>query len=118
MTTVNGWEWPYAKLLDVHDGDTVQLSIDNGFGSRAVEWIRLLDVWCPELRDPGGPEATQATTDWWTRHAPDGAVKVTTYRVGQLELRFRRSFTRYIGTVTSLAGAELNRYLVGLGYTT
>jgi hypothetical protein len=114
-----GWTWPLSTLLEVHDGDTVRLSIDNGFGSRAVEWIRLEDVWAPELSEPGGAQARAACATWFDVHAPDRVVSVTTYRSATpLELRFRQSFTRYIGVVTSRAGASLNRYLIDLGYAT
>lgn len=37
------------------DGDTVEVSLHQ---SRWVWAVRLLDCWCPESRDPGGPEAT------------------------------------------------------------
>jgi hypothetical protein len=116
MATLPGWTWPLATLLEVHDGDTVRLSIDNGFGSRAVEWIRLQDVWCPELSAPGGPLARDITAAWFNEHAPAGLVTVTTYRVTPLELRFRQSFTRYIGVICAPDQAELNAYLTGLGY--
>lgn len=112
-----GWEWPIARLEEIHDGDTIRLRIDNGFGSRAVEWIRLQDVWAPELDDPGGPEAKGYCAEWFADHASDGLVRVTTFRTSApLEIRFRQSFTRYIGVVTALNGNELNSYLTALGY--
>lgn len=40
-----------------HDGDTVILNADQGFGNSIRLHIRLNDVWCPELKDPGGPAA-------------------------------------------------------------
>lgn len=112
-----GWEWPIAKLEEIHDGDTIRLRIDNGFGSRAVEWIRLLDVYAPELDQDGGTQARDDVANWFTEHAPDFVVKVTTFRTSApLEIRFRQSFTRYIGIVTAPNGAELNSYLIDKGY--
>lgn len=112
------WPWPVARLLEVHDGDTVKLAIDHGFGEDAKEWIRLRDVWCPEVNDPGGPEATEACRAWFVEHAPSGYVQVTTFRTSApLEIRFRQSFTRYIGIVTALDGSDLNSHLISLGYT-
>jgi endonuclease YncB( thermonuclease family) len=112
-----GWEWPIARLEEIHDGDTVRLRIDNGFGSRAVEWIRLVDVRAPELREEGGAQARADVAAWFAEHAPDGIVKVTTYRTSApLEIRFRQSFTRYLGLITAPDGAELNRYLIDKGY--
>jgi len=121
FVTAAGWEWPIAHLETIHDGDTLRLAIDNGFGSRAVEWIRLVDVRAPELRAPGGPEAgtiaTREVAEWFAAHAPDGIVQVTTYRTtAPLEIRFRQSFTRYLGVVTAPDGAVLNSYLLGKGY--
>ena len=55
---------------------------------------------------------------WWLgRYAPAGLVAVTTFRSPTpLELRFRQSFTRYIGTVTGTDELSLNKYLTDLGY--
>ena len=113
------WLWPVAQLLDVHDGDTVKLAIDHGFGEDAKEWIRLKDVWAPEVGDPGGPEATADCEGWFREHAPDGYVTATTFRTSTpLEIRFRQSFTRYIGIVAAFNGSELNSYLIDKGYVT
>jgi endonuclease YncB( thermonuclease family) len=110
------WPWPVARLLEVHDGDTVKLAIDHGFGEDAKEWIRLKDVWAPELKDPGGPAATEACRTWFAEQARDGQVQVTTFRTSApLEIRFQQSFTRYIGIVTALNGSELNSHLISLG---
>jgi hypothetical protein len=112
------WPWPIARLLEVHDGDTVKLAIDHGFGEDAKEWVRLKDVWAPEVKDPGGSEATEACRAWFAEHAPDGHVQVTTFRTSApLEIRFQQSFTRYIGVITALGGSELNSHLISLGYT-
>jgi hypothetical protein len=119
VALTGAWPWPIAKLLEIHDGDTVKLAIDHGFGEDAKEWIRLRDVWAPEVDDPGGPEATADCQGWFREHAPDGYVQVTTFRTSApLEIRFRMSFTRYIGIVTAFNGAELNSYLIDRGYVT
>lgn len=113
------WSWPIAKLEEIHDGDTVKLRISCGFDIWAVHWIRLKDVWAPEVNDPGGPEATADCTGWFREQAPDGYVQVTTFRTSApLEIRFRQSFTRYIGIVTAFNGSELNSYLIDKGYVT
>lgn len=117
--TATGWEWPIARLEEIHDGDTIRLRIDNGFGSRAVEWIRLQDVWAPELNQDGGEQAKADVAGWFAEQAPDGLVRVTTIRTSSpLEIRFRQTFTRYVGIVTALNGAELNSYLISKGYVT
>jgi endonuclease YncB( thermonuclease family) len=117
VALTGAWPWPLAKLLEVGDGDTVKLAIDHGFNEDAREWIRLKDVWAPEESDPGGPEATVDCQNWFREHAADGYVQVTTFRTSApLEIRFRQSFTRYIGIVTALNGSELNSYLIDKGY--
>jgi endonuclease YncB( thermonuclease family) len=115
------WHWPVARLLEVHDGDTVKLEVDNGFGSRAVEWIRLAQVRAP---DPGTPDYTpedyaRAKSDceaWFSTYAPNGYVQLDTERVkNPLEIRFRQSFTRYIGTVYTPM-STLNAWLLEQGW--
>lgn len=118
VALTEAWVWPVARLLEVHDGDTVKLAIDHGFGEDAKEWIRLRDVWAPELGEEGGLEATADVRAWFLMHAPNGFVRVTTFRTSTpLEIRFRQSFTRYIGVITGFDGDELNAYLLGKGYT-
>jgi len=112
------WPWPIAKLIAVGDGDTVKLAVDHGFEEDAKVWVRLKDVWAPESNDPGGPEATAACAAWFAEHASDGYAQLTTFRTSApLEIRFRQSFTRYIGVVTAIGGSELNSHLISLGYT-
>ncbi len=42
-----------CRFVRVRDGDTVEVSVYSGL----VWAIRLLDCCCPELHEPGGPEA-------------------------------------------------------------
>jgi endonuclease YncB( thermonuclease family) len=111
-----GWKWPVARVVEVHDGDSVKLDVDAGFSMHAYVWIRLLDVRAPELSEADGPQARNDVLDWLAEHAPDSRVEVVTYRTSQpLEVRFRQSFTRYLGLV-SRDGAELNSYLIQKGW--
>jgi endonuclease YncB( thermonuclease family) len=53
-----GWDFPRATVVGVHDGDTVTMDVDLGFGiSRRGLPFRLLGLNARELRDPGGSEA-------------------------------------------------------------
>lgn len=118
MTPTGGWTWPHARVVEVHDADTIKLDVDVGWDMHAYKWIRLLDVHAPELREPTGLKARQDTYDWLAAHAPGALVEVTTYRVTTpLEIRFKTSFTRYIGQITAKDGNNLNQHLIGLGYT-
>jgi endonuclease YncB( thermonuclease family) len=111
------WIWPVAKVIDVIDGDTLRLDVDQGFSTHAHVAVRLADVRAPELDEPDGPSARNDVLDWLREHAPDSQVQVTTQKVDRpLEIRFRQSFTRYIGVVVAPNGAELNSYLRDKGF--
>ena len=52
-------EFP-ARLINVHDGDTVRCDIDLGFAvSLSNVSCRLLGINAPELKAPGGVEAKE-----------------------------------------------------------
>jgi hypothetical protein len=118
--------YPLAWVLDVHDGDTIKLDVDVGFGTHRWVWVRLRKVRCPELREPGGLLARQATLDWLAGHTAPGAallgvgqwVSLITEQVaGEVrEIREVMTFVRYVGEVFA-GGASLNDHLLGLGYT-
>lgn len=48
----------------VHDGDTLWLTLDRGYGGRQNHDERLKLVHAPELKDPGGPEVHQFVLGW------------------------------------------------------
>lgn len=60
------WEWP-ARIIAWHDGDTCNADVDRGGADARPDWaIRLMRLYCPELRDdvthqpqPGALEALQ-----------------------------------------------------------
>jgi endonuclease YncB( thermonuclease family) len=108
-----------ARIIDVHDADTIRVLVDVGFEiPMARPWIRLKGVRAQELAKPGGPEARQVTLTWIAEHAPDSFVQVTTFWTpGELkQIREKMSFIRFVGVVTARNGAELNQYLIDAGY--
>jgi endonuclease YncB( thermonuclease family) len=113
-----GWDWPVARLLEIGDGDTVRLAVDHGFEEDAKVWIRLADVGAPERDEPADWATAKADVEaWFAEHAPDGQVRLSTFRTSEpLEIRFRRTFTRYVGVVYSLDGVELNGWLRERGW--
>jgi endonuclease YncB( thermonuclease family) len=112
-----GWTWPVARLLEIHDGDTIKLDVDQGFDEHTHKWIRLADVGAPELSEPDGQQAKADVAAWFAEHAPDGQVQLVTQKVDRpLEIRFRMTFTRYVGVVSAPNGAELNTWLIDKGY--
>jgi endonuclease YncB( thermonuclease family) len=116
----DAWQWPVAKVVEVHDGDTIKLAVSLGFEIWAHVWVRLLGVRAPELDRAEGQVARQDTMDWLAEHAADGQVVLETIRSAvPLEIRFRRSFTRYLGRISAVGdpAAELNGWLRDRGYT-
>lgn len=45
-----------AQLIEVLDGDTARLMVDLGFDVHKRVSIRVLDLWCPEVRGVEAPE--------------------------------------------------------------
>ncbi len=111
--------YPVARIVDVHDGDTLKLDVDLGFSTHAYVWIRLKGVRAPELSEPTGLQAKQDLEAWLATDAPDGLVAVDTFQAaGSVkEIREQRTFIRYVGVVTTPGGAELNAWLRSCGYT-
>jgi hypothetical protein len=111
--------WTYrAALLEVTDGDTLRVLLDTGFHGRQQEDLRLVDVWAPELRDEGGPEAQQFVTAWMGSLVPTlrWPLLVATSPNTNPEPEERRTFTRYVADVwdvnqTRHLNADLRTYL-------
>jgi endonuclease YncB( thermonuclease family) len=110
--------YPLARVLQVHDGDTLKLDVDLGFSCHTWAWIRLKDVGAPELSEPDGPAAREDVVAWLAEQAPDGWVTLTTFQVAGAfkEIRERRTFIRYVGIVVADNGAELNEWLRAKGF--
>lgn len=111
--------YPVARVVEVHDGDTIRLDVDLGFSTHHYPWIRLKGVRAPELKEPAGPQAKLDLEAWLTTDAPDGLVAVTTFQVASVakEIREQMTFIRYVGVVTSpTTGQELNAWLITRGY--
>ena len=103
-----------AKLVEVHDGDTMWLLVDQGMYSRQQASIRLKGVFCPEVKSgTSGAKATAETVAWFHKHE-----HAATWPVHVVTEKDKRSFVRYIGSVTcSTCKDSLNDHLIGLGYT-
>ena len=112
--------YPVARVVTVHDGDTIRLDVDLGFSVHSYVWVRLRGVRAPELGEASGPQAKQDLEAWLATDAPDGLVSVDTFQTaGSVkEIREQMTFIRYLGVVTSATtGQELNAWLLARGYT-
>lgn len=101
-----------AKVLNVHDGDTVRLLIDLGFRIAYEADVRLLELWAPELNTPEGKVSQQALA----KLIPPGTeVFVNTYK--------KKSFDRWLGYVFPInpggtAGISVSTTMKEMGYAT
>lgn len=105
-----------AQYLQNYDGDTVKMVLDQGFGDTKQIDVRLLGVFAPEFREPGGPECREFVRMWFENNTPSQQVKwdcvVTTARMKVAD-REQKTLDRYVGTVTNLAGtSNLNMEII------
>jgi endonuclease YncB( thermonuclease family) len=56
------WDFPHAKVVSVHDGDTATIDIDLGFEETKRVNVRFLGCNAIELSQPGGTEARDNLT--------------------------------------------------------
>jgi hypothetical protein len=97
-----------ARVLKAHDGDTLTVVLDQGFGDTKQISGRLKGVYAPELKQPGGPETAEFTRLWILRRGVgQWPVIVTTIRIKD-DTHEDMSFTRYMIVLTDLEGNELN----------
>lgn len=112
-----------AEYLSNHDGDTLKVNLDQGFGDIKLADIRLLGVYAPELAEPGGKECREFVQEWFTRNKIAGrrwSYIVTTARMKVADSE-QRTLNRYVGTVTSLDGSrnlnlEVMNFIIAKGY--
>lgn len=109
-----------AALVRVIDGDTMVMRVDHGMNISSEQHLRLLDVSCPELDEPGGKEATEAATVWMAKIIElyqatwPFIIQTVKNRSGDE----KRTFIRYLATIypnTPLLqplGQSLNQWLV------
>lgn len=111
--------WAFdANMLNVVDGDTVDVELDIGFHTRRIERLRLLGVNTPELHatDPQVRTAAAAaklfTVQWMHAHispAAEWSFRVQTEKTD--------AFGRYLATVWAIDdGSCLNDELLAQGF--
>ena len=110
--------YPLARIVEVHDGDTLRLDVDLGFSVHAYVWVRLLDVRAPELHQAGGAQAKVNVEGWLAEHSPGGYVSAITYQAPSKvkEIREKMTFVRYVAMVVAEDGRYLNEWLREQGY--
>lgn len=115
--------WTYkAQLLEITDGDTVKLTIDNGFFNREVHAIRLRGVNTPEIftkdaeEKARGQVAKEIVQDWFNEANVCRELEMTDWPLILVTQKDKQTFNRYIGDVYCVCGEWLNEYLRKAGY--
>lgn len=117
-----------ARLVEVHDGDTVRLSLDRGLdATETPEWIRLggptsasaLNVYAPELGDLGGRECEGAARSWLEAREGAWPLVVETWKTRNDTSKV--TLGRYIGAVSDATTGEslnlvMSAYVKAHGY--
>ncbi len=95
-----------AKIIDVHDGDTIRVVLDQGFYDTKEISVRLLGTFAPELAQPGGIETRDFARQWVANQgAAPWPLIVTTTRLPRADHE-DTSFSRYVATVTNADGTQ------------
>ena len=113
-----------AFVTSVHDGDTITATLDQGFGDLKEDMhVRLLGVYAPELKQPGGPETRQFVVDWLARYAmvPLRFPFVVTTARGPRSDQEITTFERYVAVVESLdrshnLNMDVQAFITAQGY--
>ena len=107
-----------AKLINVVDGDTIDLDIDLGFGIRYRTRIRLADINTPELKAKNDKErhlaikAKEFVIKWFQNHNNKCIVRVLTKKNDENTMR-KGKYGRYIAYIYDTEMKEcLNELLI------
>ena len=111
-----------AAALGNHDGDNVNVMLDQGFGDTKTIELRLDGVYAPELTQTGGEATRDFVTAWITERTPSGSAKwpfIVTTRMNRTITKEVRTFTRYVGTLMynqESLNAAVNEFVAVNGY--
>lgn len=95
-----------AEVLSVHDGDTMTVRLDLGFRAALTIQVRVKNLNCPELSEPGGIMAR----DFVRALLPAGAPVVLE------SFRDRRSFERWVCDVWDADGNLVRNDVITAGH--
>lgn len=113
-----------AEYLSNYDGDTVKVTLDQGFGDTKTIDVRLFGVYAPEIREPGGIECRDFLNSWFKSQSILTVSRwsfIVTTALMKVADREQKSLDRYLGTITSLSGTrnlnlEIMQFIVSKGY--
>ena len=94
-----------AECLTVHDGDTFWSRLDLGTHVDRRLWLRVRNLYCPELAQPGGPEARAYAETLLGGQA----LVVETFKD-------RQSFARYIADIWIVGHGDFAALMIEGGH--
>lgn len=118
-TTRKQWEdqvYRYtAEVIEAHDGDTLRVNFDYGFGIiDQNKLLRLAGIQAPELKDPGGKEAR----DYLAKLCKPGSIVLVQTIYDKME-----KYGRFFGYVWHMPGygqlgenSSVNRLMIQAGH--
>lgn len=105
---VNGYEYPLVGVMRVVDGDTVDLTVNLGFGTHHNGRFRIVTVDTPERGQVGYAEAAQFTYAWLLVAGDPRRLRVASYKAD--------SFGRWLADIYDpLTGESLSSALLRSG---
>ena len=111
-----------AKVLSIHDGDTLTMLLDQGFGQTTEIQVRLLGVFAPELKQVGGEDCHKFVSDWVEKNAfgYKWPFIVTTVR-GARSDKETSTLGRFVGIIETIdhhnnLNADIQGYVLECGY--
>lgn len=93
---------------DVHDGDTLWVTIDLGFYIAHAVRIRLAGINAPELATPAGPPARDALIGFIAAHP--GQWTARTYKTGE------EKYGRWLATLYAPDGTDVCAWMLANGW--
>jgi hypothetical protein len=73
--------------------------IDQGFCNWTVQWIRLKDVFAPELKQVGGPETARFAQNWFDEYGQGDWPFIVYSTLTPKTHEQDRSLIRYLGII-------------------
>lgn len=102
---MNPFKYTNVVVNNIHDGDTIDVTIDLGFSIKFETKVRFYGINAIELKDKGGIEAR----DWLIARLKDKKVVIETFKNKQ------EKYGRYLATIWC-EGENVNDELVKLKY--
>ena len=102
-----------ARLLYIHDGDTLDVEVDLGFRVHVRTPVRLLGLNAPELSTPEGRDSLAWVSQWMTGAGIATNLVIDSAKPGDYS---GDKYGRWLATVYDTAGRCLNADLLASGH--